>query len=49
MTEEQLEHERCGDDDYNVISHFYRAKECTLIFPFIFVMKEGTPLNLGGV
>ena len=26
MTEEQLEHERCVDDDYNVISHYYSAE-----------------------
>ena len=34
MTEEELERERCVDDDYNVINHYYRAKYMHPNIPF---------------
>jgi hypothetical protein len=41
MTEEELEHERCVDDDYNVISHFYRAKRMHPNIPFYLRDERG--------
>tara|TARA_B100000427_G_scaffold136043_1_gene113077 strand:+ start:379 stop:573 length:195 start_codon:yes stop_codon:yes gene_type:complete len=34
MTEEELEEQRCIDDDYNVINHYYRAKMLHPNIPF---------------
>ena len=33
-SEEELEAERCIDDDYNVINHYYRAKRMHPNIPF---------------
>ena len=34
MNENQLEIERCIDDDYNVVNHYYRAKILHPNIPF---------------
>jgi hypothetical protein len=41
MTEEQLEEERCIDDDYNVINHYYRAKRLHPNIPFYLQDENG--------
>ena len=41
MTEEQLEEERCIDDDYNVINHYYRAKRLHPNIPFYLQDEKG--------
>ena len=47
MTEEQLEHERCVDDDYNVISHFYHAKRIHPNIPFYLRDERGDTFEFG--
>ena len=41
MTEEQLEKERCIDDDYAVISQFYTAKRRYPTIPFYLRDESG--------
>lgn len=41
MTEEQLEKERCVDDDYAVISQFYTAKRRYPTIPFYLQDENG--------
>ena len=41
LTEEQLEKERCIDDDYNVIAHYYRAKRLHPNIPFYLQDEKG--------
>ena len=41
MTEEQLEKERCIDDDYAVISQFYTAKRRYPTIPFYLRDERG--------
>ena len=47
MTEEQLEHERCVDDDYNVISHYYSAKRMHPNIPFFLQDENGDTYEFG--
>ena len=48
-SEEELEAERCIDDDYNVINHYYGAKRMHPIFHSIFKMRMVKPLSLNGI
>ena len=47
MTEEQLEHERCVDYDYNVINHYYRAKYWHPNIPFFLQDEKGDTYEFG--
>ena len=47
MTEEQLENERCVDDDYNVINHYYRAKRQHPNIPFFLRDEKGETFEFG--
>ena len=47
MTEEQLEHERCVDDDYNVVNHYYRAKHWHPDIPFFLQDENGDTYEFG--
>ena len=38
---EELEAERCVDDDYNVINHYYRAKSIYPNMPFYLQDEQG--------
>ena len=48
MTEEQLEKERCIDDDYAVISQFYTAKRRYPTIPFYLQDEQGSTYEFGG-
>ena len=48
-SEEELEAERCIDDDYNVINHYYVLRECIPICHSIFKMKMVKLMNLSGI
>ena len=41
MTEGEIERERCVDDDYNVINHYYRAKYWHPNIPFFLQDEKG--------
>ena len=41
MTEEELEDQRCNDDDYNVFNHYYRAKRLHPTIPFYLQDENG--------
>ena len=41
LTEEKLEKERCIDDDYNVIAHYYAAKRIHPNIPFYLQDENG--------
>jgi hypothetical protein len=41
MSEEDLEKERCIDDDYNVINHYYSAKRRHPKIPFYLRDENG--------
>ena len=47
MSEEQLELERCVDDDYNVIAHYYRAKQLHPDIPFFLQDENGDTYEFG--
>tara|TARA_Y100000004_G_C8619405_1_gene288145 strand:- start:46 stop:228 length:183 start_codon:yes stop_codon:yes gene_type:complete len=47
MTEKELEHERCVDDDYNVIAHYYRAKRLHPNIPFYLQDENGETFEFG--
>lgn len=47
MTEEQLEKERCIDDDYVVISQFYTAKRRYPTIPFYLQDEQGSTYEFG--
>jgi len=47
MTEEQLEKERCIDDDYTVISQFYSAKKIFPTLPFYLQDETGSTYEFG--
>ena len=47
LTEEQLEKERCIDDDYNVIAHYYRAKRLHPNIPFYLQDEKGETFEFG--
>ena len=47
MTEEQLEKERCVDDDYAVISQFYAAKRRYPTIPFYLQDENGDTYEFG--
>ena len=47
LTEEQLEKERCIDDDYNVIAHYYRAKRLHPNIPFYLQDEKGETFVFG--
>ena len=49
MTEEQLEHERCVDDDYNVVNHYYRAKYMHPNIPFFLQDENGPTKKFDGI
>ena len=40
-TEEELESQRCIDDDYNVVNHFYRGKRMHPNIPFYLQDENG--------
>ena len=41
MTGEELEQQRCIDDDYNVNNHYYRAKRLHPNIPFYLQDQNG--------
>ena len=47
MTEEQLEQERCVDDDYAVVSQFYSAKRRHPKIPFYLRDENGNTYEFG--
>ena len=47
MSEEQLENERCVDDDYNVINHYYSAKRMHPNIPFYLQDENGDTYEFG--
>ena len=47
MTEEQLENERCVDDDYAVVSQFYTAKRIHPHIPFYLQDETGQTYEFG--
>ena len=47
MNENQLEIERCIDDDYNVIKHYYRAKILHPNIPFYLQDENGDTYEFG--
>jgi len=47
MTEDQLEHERCVDDDYSVINHYYGAKRMHPNIPFYLQDENGDTYEFG--
>ena len=40
-TEEELESERCIDDDYNVVNHYYKGKRMHPNIPFYLQDENG--------
>ena len=40
-TEEELESQRCIDDDYNVVNHYYRGKRMHPNIPFYLQDENG--------
>ena len=44
---EQLEEERCIDDDYNVVNHYYRAKGLHPNIPFYLQDENGDTYEFG--
>ena len=47
MNEEQLENERCIDDDYNVVNHYYAAKRMHPNIPFYLQDENGETFVFG--
>ena len=47
MNEEQLENERCIDDDYNVVNHYYEAKRMHQNIPFYLQDEKGETFVFG--
>ena len=48
MTEEELERERCVDDDYNVINHYYQmTKYMHPNIPFFLQDENGDTYEFG--
>ena len=47
MNEEQLENERCIDDDYEMISQFYTAKRMHPNIPFYLQDENGETFVFG--
>ena len=47
MTEEELEEQRCIDDDYNVINHYYKAKRLHPNIPFYLQDERGQTFEFG--
>ncbi len=47
MNEEQLENERCIDDDYNVVNHYYAAKRMHPNIPFYSQDENGETFVFG--
>ena len=47
MSEEELEHERCVDDDYAVVSQFYTAKRRYPTIPFYLRDENGETYEFG--
>ena len=47
LTEEELEKERCIDDDYNVVSHYYSAKRMHPNIPFYLQDENGETFEFG--
>ena len=49
MNEDELERQRCIDDDYNVVNHYYAAKRMHPNIPFYLQDETVKHLSLGGV
>ena len=47
MTEEELEKQRCIDDDYNVVNHYYAAKRMHPNIPFYLQDENGETFEFG--
>jgi len=47
MTEEELEYQRCIDDDYNVVNHYYIAKTLHPDIPFYLQDQNGETFEFG--
>ena len=47
MPEEELEKERCIDDDYNVVNHYYAAKALHPDIPFYLQDEYGDTFVFG--
>ena len=47
MSLDQLEQERWVDDDYNVVSHYYRAKRLNPNIPFYLQDENGETFEFG--
>jgi hypothetical protein len=47
MEVDQLEIERCIDDDYNVVNHYYRAKRLHPDIPFYLQDEHGDTYEFG--
>ena len=47
MTEQELERERCIDDDYEVVNNYYRAKYWHPNIPFYLQDENGDTYEFG--
>ena len=47
MTEQELERERCVDDDYEVVNNYYRAKYWHPNIPFYLQDENGDAYEFG--
>jgi hypothetical protein len=47
MTEQELERERCVDDDYEVVNNYYRAKYWHPNIPFYLQDENGDTYEFG--
>ena len=47
MTEEELDAERCIDDDYEVVNQFYKAKRLYPYTPFYLQDENGDTYEFG--
>ena len=47
MTEQELEREKCIDDDYEVVNNYYRAKHWHPNIPFYLQDENGDTYEFG--